>query len=381
MAGSLPVEPHAILAENLPMPRLLPLALTALCLLVAASGLDAADEKLPREGRAMWNHSGTGAYPGDWERSAKLLAENGFNMILPNMLWGGAAHYASDILPRSSTFQKYGDQIEQCCAAAKKHGIEVHVWKVNYNLCTAPKDFMEKMRREGRTQVSVKGKPSDWLCPSHPENQKLELGSLLEVARKYPVDGLHLDYIRYPDGSHCYCDGCRERFEAQSGRAVADWPKECFSGERRDEYRDWRCRQITALVSAISGEARKVRPELKISAAVFGSYPDCRKSCGQDWPEWVKAGYLDFICPMDYTEDDAYFASLVRNQVKLVEGRIPLYPGIGAASSHSKLTVDHVVGQIEQARSLGAAGFCIFDFNPGTATSIVPGVGVGTASQ
>ena len=37
----------------------------------------------------MWNHSGTGAYPGDWERSAKLLAENGFNMILPNMLWGG----------------------------------------------------------------------------------------------------------------------------------------------------------------------------------------------------------------------------------------------------------------------------------------------------
>ena len=82
----------------------------------------------------MWNHSGTGAYPGDWERSAKLLAENGFNMILPNMLWGGLAHYPSDVLPRSATFRKYGDQIEQCCAAAKRHGIEVHVWKVNYNL-------------------------------------------------------------------------------------------------------------------------------------------------------------------------------------------------------------------------------------------------------
>jgi hypothetical protein len=37
----------------------------------------------------MWNHSGTGAYPGDWMRSAKLLSENGFNMILPNMLWPG----------------------------------------------------------------------------------------------------------------------------------------------------------------------------------------------------------------------------------------------------------------------------------------------------
>jgi len=155
----------------------------------------------PREVRAVWNHSGTGAYPGDWQRSAKLLAENGFNMILPNMLWGGVAHYPSDVLPPSATFQKYGDQIEQCCAAAKKHGIEVHVWKVNYNLATAPKDFVAKLRREGRTQVSAKGEPSDWLCPSHPENQKLELESMLEVARKYPVDGLHFDYIRYPTAS------------------------------------------------------------------------------------------------------------------------------------------------------------------------------------
>ena len=57
------------------------------------------------EGRAMWNHSGTGAYPGDWERSAKLLAQNGFNMVLPNMLWGGVAHYPSDLLPRSATFR------------------------------------------------------------------------------------------------------------------------------------------------------------------------------------------------------------------------------------------------------------------------------------
>ena len=97
------------------------------------------------EFRAVWNHSGTGAFPGDWERSAKLLEENGFNAVLPNMLWGGSAHYASDILPRSETFKKYGDQIEQCCTAAKKHGLEVHVWKVCFNLSNAPKDFVEKL--------------------------------------------------------------------------------------------------------------------------------------------------------------------------------------------------------------------------------------------
>ena len=92
---------------------------------------------LPREGRAAWNHSGTGAFPGDWDRSARLLAKNGFNMILPNMLWGGLAHYPSEVLPPSDVFRHYGDQIEQCTAAASKHGLEVHVWKVYFNLAGA----------------------------------------------------------------------------------------------------------------------------------------------------------------------------------------------------------------------------------------------------
>jgi uncharacterized lipoprotein YddW (UPF0748 family) len=348
----------------------------AICLtLLSLLGGDQVAAGPPREVRAMWSHSATGAYPGDWDRSASLLAQNGFNMILPNMLWAGLAHYPSDLLPRSGQFRKYGDQIAQCCAAAGRHGIEVHVWKVNYNLQTAPKDFVKKLRGQGRTQVSVQGKPTDWLCPSHPENQKLELESMLEVARKYPVDGLHFDYIRYPDQYHCYCEGCRERFEAQSGRTVSDWPKECFSGPRTGEYRDWRRQQITALVAAVSREARKVRPGIKISAAVFGSYPDCRKSVAQDWSAWIKAGYLDFVCPMDYTEDDAKFARLVRQQKSLVEDRVPLYPGIGATASRSKLTVEHVIGQIRLARSLGAEGWTIFNFDAGTAASIVPGVG------
>ena len=335
------------------------------------------------EGRAMWNHSGTGAYPGDWERSAGLLAQNGFNMVLPNMLWGGVAHYPSDVLPRSATFERYGDQIEQCCAAAKKHGLEVHVWKVNFNLATAPQNFVEKLRRQGRTQVSVTGEPCDWLCPSNPENRKLELESMLEVARKYPIDGLHFDYIRYPDQSHCYCDGCRRRFEAESGRKVLDrdWPKICYSGARKEEYNDWRCRQITSLVAAVSREARKIRPGLKISAAVFGSYPACRASVAQDWPAWIEAGDLDFICPMDYSASDAAFGSLVRSQIKLTAGRVPVYAGIGATATPSTLAPDRVVGQILLARSLGAAGFTIFNFEPSTAAAIVPAVGLGTGSR
>ncbi len=334
-----------------------------------------------REGRAFWNHSGMGAYPGDWDRTCKELAAGGFNMVLPNMLWGGLAHYASDVLPRSRTFAEHGDQIAQCVAAAKKYGIEVHVWKVNYNLSTAPRDFTERMRRAQRTQVSAQGEPVHWLCPSHPENLKLELESMLEVARKYEVDGLHFDYIRYPDGDACYCDGCRQRFEKERGEKVAQWPGDCYRGTLRAAYRDWRCQQITRLVEAVSAEARKIKPGIKISAAVFSSYPGCRESVGQDWPAWVKAGYVDFLCPMDYTESDLAFQVLVASQLKLVEGRVPIYPGIGATASRSVLSPDRVAGQIHHARELGAAGFTVFNLDRQTIGTIVPGVGLGAGAR
>lgn len=333
------------------------------------------------EGRAVWNHSGTGAYDGDWERSAKELAAAGFNMVIPNMLWAGRAHYASDVLPRSRTFEQHGDQIEQCVAACKRHGIEVHVWKVNWNLSGAPKPFVEQMRQAKRTQVDVHGEPLNWLCPSHPENQKLELDSLLEVAKKYDVDGLHFDYIRYPHGDSCYCDGCRERFEAAIGCKIADWPADCYRGDQADRYRDWRCEQITRLVESVHREAKAIKPEIKISAAVFGAYPDCRRSVGQDWPAWIRAGYLDFVCPMDYTGSDERFQELVKNQLQLVAGRIPVYPGIGATASRVTLSDDRVVGQIHHARALGAQGFTIFNFHAATARDILPGVGLGAGQR
>jgi uncharacterized lipoprotein YddW (UPF0748 family) len=350
------------------MPRLALLLLT-LALSTTAFSAETA------EVRGIWNHSGTGAYPGDWDRSARLLAEHGFNMVLPNMLWAGTAHYPSDVLPRSATFRQHGDQIAACLAAARKYGLEVHVWKVHYNLAGAPPELLRQLRRQHRTQVSATGEPIDWLCPSHPENRQLELDGLLEVARKYRVDGLHLDYLRYPNGRACYCDGCRERFEADSGRPVADWPADCFRGPRREEYNDWRCRQVTRLLARIHDEVKKIRPDLKLSAAVWGAYPDCRRSVAQDWPVWVKAGYLDFICPMDYTSDDEQFAGWVRRQVKLVGGRAPVYAGIGATATGVSLSAERVLGQIRRARAEGAGGFCIFNLDRNTAASIVPGMG------
>ena len=56
-------------------------------------------QPLPDEHRAFWCHSAFGVSGMEWDEAIRILAENGFTAILPNMLWGGGAYYASDVLP------------------------------------------------------------------------------------------------------------------------------------------------------------------------------------------------------------------------------------------------------------------------------------------
>ena len=335
------------------------------------------------EGRAVWNHSGLGAYPGDWERSAKELAAAGVNIILPNMAWAGVAHYPSKILPQSKTYTQYGDQIAQCVQAAHTHGLGVHVWKITWNLEGAPTAFVEKIRAEGRTQVSATGAALNWLCPSHPKNVLLELNSILEIVTNYDVDGIHLDYIRYPDSHACYCEGCRKRFVRTLRKPISEWPAEVLpkTGAYSEQYAEWRVQQITRLVRLIHKRTRGVDPEIKISAAVFGWYPGCITSIGQDWIAWAKAGYVDFVCPMNYTEDSGYFTELLANQLALMPKDVAIYPGIGATASNSLLTPDAVVEQIYLSRHLGASGWTIFDYSVDISGTVLPALGMGVAKS
>ncbi|MDE0398715.1 MAG: family 10 glycosylhydrolase [Candidatus Poribacteria bacterium] len=335
------------------------------------------------EGRAVWNHSGLGAYPGDWERSAKELASAGVNIVLPNMAWAGVAHYPSKILPQSKTFTQYGDQIAQCVEAAHKHGLEAHVWKITWNLEGAPKEFVEKIRAEGRTQVSATGQALNWLCPSHPKNVLLELESSLEIVANYDVDGIHLDYIRYPGSHACYCDGCRQRFVLATRLQIDKWPAAVLpkTGTHSEKYVEWRAQQITRLVRMLHKRLREADPQIKISAAVFGWYPGCITSIGQDWIAWAKAGYIDFVCPMNYTESTDYFTELLVNQLALMPKDVAIYPGIGATASNSLLTPDAVVEQIYLSRNLGASGWTIFDYSLDISETVLPAFTIGVTKR
>lgn len=329
------------------------------------------------EFRAFWEHDATGPYPGNWAAGVAALATNQFNAVFPNMLWGGLAHYDSAYLPHSAEFNQYGDQITACVNAARARGLQVHVWKVNWNLAGAPQTFINDLRAANRTQVSRTGDPIDWLCPSHPDNFALETNAMLEVVRNYEVDGIHFDYIRYPNSDYCYCTGCAVRFQSQTGRTVSNWPADVLAaGSLRTAFLDWRRAQITRLVAAVFTGTKALKPTVQVSAAVFPNAVSAYDSEGQDWRLWINNGIVDFLCPMDYTTDVHGFTNLVAQQLAYAGGRVPIYPGIGAFV----LETDATLAQIQATRDWDTHGFIIFELSPGSATSLLPAIGAGATA-
>ncbi len=329
------------------------------------------------EFRAIWEHHATGPYPGNWAAAAEALATNGFTAVFPNMLWGGLAHYNSAFLPHSTEFTNYGDQITACVSAAHARGLQVHVWKVNWNLSGAPQSFIDGLRAANRTQVSSSGAAIDWLCPSQPDNFALETNSMLEVVRNYDVDGIHFDYIRYPDSTCCYCTGCSARFQSQTGQTVTNWPAGVLAtGALRNSFLDWRRAQITRLVSAVYAGVKAIKPAVQVSAAVFSGATSAYDGVGQDWRLWITNGIVDFLCPMDYTTELHSFTNLVAQQLAYAGGRIPVYPGIGAYV----LEPDAALAQLQETRAAHTQGFIVFELSPGAVTNLFPALRAGATA-
>lgn len=335
----------------------------------------------PGETRAAWCHAANGVQGMTWDAALKAMKDGGMTAIFPNMLWGGLAYYKSAILPVDPSVAKDGDQIALCSAAARKYGIMLHIWKVNWNLLNAPKDFLSKMRQAKRTQKTSDGTDIDWLCPSNPLNFELERDSMLEVVRNYDIDGIHFDYIRYPDFNSCYCEGCHERFEKQFNVKASSWPADVVNGLLKEKYLAFRRSNITKLVKAVSEEAHKIRPNIIVSAAVFSTWPDCRNSVGQDWVNWLQQGYIDFACPMNYTPSAGEYQMMVRNQIGAVKKTKPLVSGLGVTLGSWTLTPDQVARQIGVLRKEGADGFILFNLDEYVIREVLPKLKLGATAR
>ena len=291
----------------------------------------------------------------------RLQAAN-FNMVFLQTRLRGDVIYRSKIEPASKTFSgRWGElpgydplafAIEEC----HKRGMECHAWFVTFPVGT------EKSVKEMGKQSVVRKHPKlckrhngEWyLDPGVPGTADYLLSLVKEIIEGYDIDGIHFDYIRYPEEAKSFPD---KKLYNQSGK--------------RRNLADWRRENINRIVYRLYDYVKQVKPWVQVSSSPLGKYNRIEQvpnagwtayeSVYQDPKRWMEAGKQDMIVPMMYYLYKNFFP-FVDNWVSLSNGRL-IVPGLGAYrmdKSEADWTVNDITDQIDYSRYFGGAGCAFF---------------------
>jgi uncharacterized lipoprotein YddW (UPF0748 family) len=250
-----------------------------------------------------------------------------------------------------------------------------------------PRPLAQELSRIGEPGPGYVGRLARWtraqanaveglfLSPIVPAAAAYTVSVIDDVVRRYPIDGVHLDYIRYPGAEFDYSPLALAEFAAAVAPTVPAAHRNRLAGRVRDDalawvdaypeqWADFRRSRLTALVMKLRTAVRAVRPRLVVSAAVFPEARDAFATRFQDWPLWAANGLVDVLCPMAYTTELPVFRRQIEDAIRAATPA-RVYAGIGAYRLSAPQTVSH----IEAARSLGAHGIVLFSYDALTARS------------
>ncbi|MFM6153872.1 MAG: glycoside hydrolase family 10 protein, partial [Sphaerospermopsis kisseleviana] len=198
--------------------------------------------------------------------------------------------------------------------------------------------------------------------PANGEVQEYLLSILNEISINYQVDGIHLDYIRYPfqdpfvGCTYGYGKAAREQFKQQTGIDPLN-----ISPSQRDLWQKWtvfRTQQVDSFVAELSERLRQKRKNLISSVAVFPlpEYERIQK-IQQHWEVWARKGDIDLVVPMTYALDTPRFQRLAKPWITSTKlGTTLLVPGIRLLSLSNIGAFD----QLQLIRDLPTSGYALF---------------------
>ena len=323
--------------------------------------------------KSVWMHRrNLGRSPDDVSEVLSNLEKHGFTSAFLFV----KGHDSDVIYPTKLEDAKYvmenwgggEDPLKRTVEIAHDYGIQLHATFVVFcegrwrgkDKPSQPGWWLSK--HEDLAQISRDGeKILRWADPAKEEVRGHEKDLILDLVKRYDVDGVQLDYIRYPEEAEgCFCKHCRSLFRRLHG---VDPKLHSEPDQKLSLWIRWRAWNITSFVKELRREMRMLKPEMKLSAAVFKDYPRCLITVGQDWPLWIEDGIIDFVCPMTYEYDVRVARYLARNHRAAAGEDAVIYEGLGKRSSQSILSPEEVRIQAEVFKEEGADGIVIFSLS------------------
>ena len=318
-------------------------------------------------------------------------AAAGVTDLLVQVRGRGDAYYVSRIEPvaplLAAAWKRDGafDPLALVVDLAHRRGLRVHAWLNVYlvkgksntpagHVTLLHPDWMAvdprgvSMSRIPFETLIAAGNEGVHLAPGHLEVMRHFVAVVDEILDRYAVDGIHLDYCRYPKWETGYEPAMRAGFlrltgvdpvDLAAGRGpTVDGRTGADLLALRRRWIRWKADQVTALVKAVRETCRDRRPGLALSVAVKPDADAAFARYGQDWVRWVREDLVDFVTPMMYSPS----ARTVERQAADMAARVPpetVWAGISVYNQPLHSAAD----KIRSLRAAGFGGISIFSYN------------------
>ena len=248
------------------------------------------------------------------------------------------------------------DPLAFCIDECHKRGMELHAWVVCIPIGTKQRQngygAASLIRKHPELVKTVKGGEM-FMIPGKPETADYIASICQEIVENYDVDGISLDYIRYPESTFNYSDD--ELYPRASNLSKAEWRRE----------------NITRIVRRVHDVVKPIKPWVKLSSSPIGKYADTRRySAGgwncynavwQDPKRWLRENLQDMLFPMMYFTGDNYYPFLF-DWLENSYGH-PIVPGLGIYfldPREGRWTLNEVRAEMHTARNSGIGGIAFY---------------------
>jgi uncharacterized lipoprotein YddW (UPF0748 family) len=379
-------------------------AIAALVCLTAPAPRASAQAPTPDEIRGLWVLRTSLTSPDRIRALVRSARDHGFNTLLVQVRARGDAYYSGTIEPRAAELSRQDDSFDPLATvlgAAHAAGLRVHAW-INVNLVSSaadlpsarqhivhrhpewlmvPRDLAQELAKVDSESPGYVGRLARWTRTQAGDIEGLYASPLLpgavahvvsvvrELAQRYPLDGVHFDYARYPSDRFDYSRQAIREFRLVAAPQLAAPERARLDREERidpfaypdalpDEWRNFRISRMTALMRRLRETVKHERAGAVVTVAAAPERQDALDRRLQDWGGWLANGLVDAICPMAYTPEPAEFAEQIA-AARSAAGERAVWAGIGAYRLSPTQTVDN----IRTARRLGATGIVLFSYD------------------
>ncbi|MBC8873491.1 MAG: family 10 glycosylhydrolase [Planctomycetes bacterium] len=301
-------------------------------------------------------------------------AENNLNAVVFQVRGAAETLYPSELEPWSPMVGEDGpgfDTVEFAIKAAHQRGLQFHAYVNPMPLRSAGRKNPLKDKRH-LWYAHGPDSPEPWICvdedgnPAAAEYYYLSAGVpgvhvylrkvILDLVRRYDVDGVHLDRIRYPGKEYSHDAISERRFRGQGNPEQLD-------------RADWQREQLNKLINDLAAEIRAVKPDVVMSCAAWGIYrrdhidgyqnfsSGYHDYCQDTW-NWIRIGAMDLLMPMiywDLSEPKPNYDDLLHDFIRGV-GKDHLVGG------QRVFTPEENVRQIQLTRDAGTVGTVLWSY-------------------